>query len=471
MNQELDDLSCFFNPSSIAIIGASRNKEKAGYGILKNVISTFQDKSKIYPINPFAEEILGLRVYPSLNEIDNKIDLVIMFVSPNHIPELIEQCSEKGVRGVIIESAGFAEVGSEGLKIQNEIKTLGEKYNIRIWGGNCMGTITDELITTFEIIAEDIKRKGGLSIVGQSGYFSGAVILQLFTERFLGVRKACSIGNKIDVDETDLLRHFLQDKQTKVAAFYLEDLKKPRLFVQLAKKFTRNRPLICLLGGQSNVGKKAALSHTSSTAGGTPEIIPGVLKQAKIIPVKDFSELFDTMEIFSKLPLPIGNRLAIVTITGAGGVVGADITSRTILEIPKLNDSTKESLQAVFPDWMPPQNPVDSWPAFELHGIDGALRRIIPILFDSNEIDMIFLMIAAMNVAKTFNPEIISEMSKFSKPIITYFVGDSKVKLEWTEKIRKDGGVVCESIESGVKLFEILYAFSERIKKNKKILR
>jgi acetyltransferase len=219
-----------------------------------------------------------------------------------------------------------------------------------------------------------------------------------------------------------------------------------------------------LLGGQSNVGKEAALSHTSSTAEGTPEVISGVLKQAKIINVKDFSELFDTMEVFSKLALPNGNRLAIVTITGAGGVVGADIASKTTLEIPKLSDSTTKSLQTVFPDWMPPQNPVDSWPAFELHGIDGALHRIIPILFESNEIDMIFLMIAAMKVAKSFNPRIIGEMDKYGKPIITYFVGESKVKSKWTKSIRRDGGVVCESIESGIKLFELLSTFSKRIK-------
>jgi acetyltransferase len=225
LNQELDNLSCFFAPSSIAIVGASRNEAKPGYGILKNVISSYQKTSKIYPINPFAEEILGLRVYSSLLEIKDEIDLVIVFISPSHIPGLIEQCSKKGVRGVIIESAGFAEVGTTGLQIQNEIKRLGDKHNIRIWGGNCMGTITDELITTFEIIGEDIKKRGGLSVVGQSGYFSGAVILQLFTERFLGIRKACSIGNRIDIDETDLLSHFLKDRQTKVAAFYLEGLK------------------------------------------------------------------------------------------------------------------------------------------------------------------------------------------------------------------------------------------------------
>ena len=219
------DLSCFFHPESIAIIGVSRNSSKAGYGILKNVLWTFSRTEKIFPINPKAKEILGLKVYHSLMEVPGNIDLVICFVVPRSIPSLLKECHQKGVKGIIIESAGFAEAGKEGKAIQEEIGQLGKQLNIRIWGGNCMGTVTDELITTFEPITADMRRNGVVSIVGQSGYFSGAVILQLFTESYTGIRKAASIGNRIDIDECDLLQDFLKDEETKVAAFYLEGLK------------------------------------------------------------------------------------------------------------------------------------------------------------------------------------------------------------------------------------------------------
>ncbi len=453
------DLSCFFQPESIAVVGVSRNSKKAGYGILKNVLWSFSKTDKIFPVNPKAKDILGLKVFHSLLDIPGKIDLVICFIAPKIIPSLLKECHEKGVRGIIIESAGFAEIGKEGRKLQEQIGRLGKEYHIRIWGGNCMGTITDELITTFEPISADMRRTGGISIVGQSGYFSGAVILQFFTERAVGIRKAASIGNRIDVDESDLLQDFLDDEETTVAAFYLEGLKRPRKFLSLAKQFTKSRPLICLLGGQSEVGRSAALSHTSSTAHGSPKLLSDLLKQSKIISASEFGEFFNIVEAFDKLPIPTGNRLAIVTITGAGGVIGADIAANYDIKIPEFSKSTTQQLEEVFPKWMPPKNPLDSWPAFEIHGLDEALRQIIPILFKSNEIDMLILMIAAMQVAITFNPSVIQEMRKYRKPIVTYIVGDHSIKSQWTSQIRSEGGVVYDNIRTAIKVLDLMATF------------
>jgi acetyltransferase len=460
------DLSCFFSPKSIAVIGASRNEKKAGHGILKNILWTSpHDKSiQIFPINPKAQEILGLKVYPSLKDVPIDLDLVIMFVAPKIIPNLLKDCYRKKVRGVIIESAGFAETGEEiGIEIQNKIINLGKEYNIRIWGGNCMGTVTDELITTFEPITKQMRRKGNLSIVGQSGYFSGAIILQLFTEKFVGIRKACSIGNRFDINECDLLIDFINDQKTEVGAFYLEGLKHPKKFLSLAKKFTQDKPLICLLGGLSNVGKKAALSHTSSVAHGSSELISAALRQSNIIQVHEFGEFLNITEAFAKLPLPKGNRLAIVTITGAGGVIGSDIASNYQLEIPEFTVKTSDKLQEVFPPWMPPKNPLDSWPSFEIHGIDKALRHIIPTLFESGEIDMVLLMIAAMQVATSFDPSIIQDLQELG-PIVTYFVGESSMKNKWTIYIRSHGGIVYDDIQSAIKVLNILSSYGLKLK-------
>lgn len=451
----------FFNPQSIAIVGASRNPAKAGYGILKNVIWSFSNSNRIYPVNPSADTILGLKCYRSVQEIPDNIDLAILFTAPKYIPEILEQCYHKEVKGIIIESAGFAEVGNE--EIQDTIKRKGREYKIRIWGGNCMGTVTDNLVTTFEPFSEATRMRGNISIVGQSGYFGGAILLQLFSERKIGIRKACSIGNRIDVDENDLLLDFLADKETKVAVFYLEGFQNPRQFLRIARK--SDKPIICLIGGQSSVGKKAALSHTSSTAHGSPELLSGLLKQSGIIQVEEFGDLFNVLEAFVKLSIPDNNRLAIVTITGAGGVVGADIATKYDIEVPELSQSLTEKLQRIFPKWMPPKNPIDSWPAFELHGVDNALRQIIPIIFKSEEIDIIILMIACMSVSKSFDPGIVKDMQElFHKPIISYFVGEKAIKDEWVNQVREDGGVAYGDIKTCIRVAELLYHYKKKIK-------
>ena len=454
-------LSMFFAPKSIAVVGVSRNPSKAGHGILKNILWSFEYKDNIFPVNPSATEILGIPAFASLLEIPIDIDLVILSVPPKIIPGLMSQCYEKKVKGVIIESAGFAEVGEEGEKVQNEILKLAKKYNVRIWGANCMGTVTDTLVTTFEPFDDNIRVKGHLSIVGQSGYFGGAVLLQFFSERKIGIRKACSIGNKVDVDECDLLIDFLNDEKTNVAAFYLEGFKNPRKFLQIARKSTK--PIICLLGGQSPVGKKAVLSHTSSTAHGSPELLASLLSQSGIIQVEEFGELFNVVEAFTKLPVPKGNKLAIVTITGAGGVIGADIASKYNIELPDLSNQVTKKLQQIFPSWMPPKNPVDSWPAFELHGVDKALRKILPILLQSDEIDMVILMIACMSVAKTFDPMIVKSMNKYAKPLITYFVGDKEIKDNWTRTIRSNNGVVFDNIRTCIRTLYFLNLFKKHL--------
>jgi acetyltransferase len=451
----------FFNPQSIAIVGASRNPRKAGYGILKNVIWSFSNSNRIYPVNPSADTILGLKCYRSVEEIPDKIELAILFITPKLIPEILDQCYHKSVKGVIIESAGFAEVGNE--EIQNIIKRKGSEYKIRIWGGNCMGTVTDTLVTTFEPFNKETRLKGNVSIVGQSGYFGGAILLQLFSERKIGIRKACSIGNRIDVDENDLLLDFLADRETKVAVFYLEGFQNPRQFLRVAKK--SDKPIICLIGGQSSIGKKAALSHTSSTAHGSPEFLSGLLRHSGIFQVEEFGDLFNVVEAFVKLPIPENNRLAIVTITGAGGVIGADIAAKFDIEVPELSQSLTENLQKIFPKWMPPKNPIDSWPAFELHGVDNALKRIIPIIFKSEEIDIIILMIACMSVSESFDPGIVKDMRQlYHKPIIVYLVGEDSIKSRWTEKIREDGGVVFNDIKTCIHVAELLYHYQRKLK-------
>lgn len=453
----------FFNPQSIAVVGASRNPSKAGYMILENILKTF-DRKLIYPINPSADTILDVKCYKSLLDVQSDIDLVIFFVPPKFIPKLLIECSQKNVRGVIIQSAGLKEVGGEGEKIQEEIRKLGEQFNIRIWGGNSMATITDTLITTFLPILEGEQSKfGDVSIVGQSGYFSGAIYNLFVTERNIGIKMASSIGNRIDISENDLVEYYLHDSDTKVIGVYLEGFKDPRKFLSITRR--SKKPIVCLIGGKSKTGKKAALSHTASTASGSAEVLEGILKQGNCISVDDFGEMFDLLEGFSKLPVIKGNRITIATITGAGGVVGSDIADKNGFILPEFSEVTMKDLQNVYPPWMPPNNPLDLWPAIEIANANEAITNSLDVVFKNDEVDAAIVMMAALHLkqSKSFSPSILLElMKKYNKPILLWIVGLNDMKQQWKTEYRKESGMVLEDIQSCFNVFKKMLEFYKK---------
>jgi len=438
----------FFKPSSIAVVGASSDPSKGGNMILTNIARSW-GTNRLYPVNPRGEEIMGMRVYKSLEDIpEEQIDLVILFIPSRFIIQVLEQCVKKEVRGVIIESAGFAEVGKEGKKIQDDMVRISKTSGMRIWGGNCMAFIMKGLITTFLVI--DKVTEGNLSIVGQSGYFSGAVYEYLVTERDLNIRKACSIGNKTDVDECDLIIDFDKDPGTKVAAFYLESFKDGRKFVELAKDVSKRMPVICLPGAMSETGRQAAASHTGALITRTPsKLFKSVLTNAGVILAESFKELFDLSEAFSRLPVPEGRNLAVITITGAGGVVACDVAEKYGLNIVKLPVEAEKRLKTVFPSWMPPRNPVDAWPAFEKSGLMNALDTMLDCILAEKDVHMLIVMMASIKVAYDFDPAIIGKyINKYNKPIVTCITGEKKLTERWVKVIREGNAVNFDSIDS-----------------------
>ncbi len=456
----MSDLSMFFEPKSIAVVGASTNPKKGGHNILKNIIKSW-GKERLYPINPKADEVLGVKAYPSLLDVpEEQIDLVIIYINAKYVLDILKQCEKKKVRGVLIESAGFAEVGGEGKKIQEEMERFAKRTGIRIWGGNCMGYIMDGLITTFLDIKE--VPVGGLSLVGQSGYFSGAIYEYVVTERKLGIRKACSIGNKTDVDENDMLGDFLKDDKTEVIVLYLESFKDGRRFYELSKEVSKKKPVICLPGATSEAGKTAAASHTGAIAGSASfEILESILgKQAGVVLIRDFEEMFDLAEGFLRLPLPKGNNLGIITITGAGGVVASDLAYQYGLKVPSLPSEVEEKLKTVYPSWMPPKNPADSWPAFEQHGVIPVLKTELEAMLSNDAFDMLLIIMASIKVALDFNPEIIGEyIKKYNKPIVMWITGEKEVTEEWVDRLRKSGGVAYDGVETSIKVLRKMYDY------------
>jgi acetyltransferase len=417
-------LDCFFNPKSVAIIGASSNENKGGYHILKNVMAGF--RGKIYPVNKSYTEISDLPCYPDLASIPGNIDMAIYFIPAKELPHTVNECAEKGVKGIIIESGGFDEAGPEGHRLQKLALENAAKAGIRLWGPNCMGFIDVNKIHVFSFIHSavwpDILRGGNVGLIVQSGMLSAGFLLHALQEGVMGVSKACSIGNKCDINENDLLEYMIKDKETEVIACYLESLVDGRKFINLAKKTTK--PIIVLMGGRSAQGAKAAQSHTASLSGNY-SIARGAFKQAGIIEVFDPAELTDMARAFSKKMTchPVGGT-AVLTFSGGAGTITTDLMDDCGLELAKLSDKTLSSIAELFPAWNKPDHPLDLWIAIEQHGFEKVFQHSLTAIFNDPAVDsIIFHAYATPLIKQEFFDELMAIIKKHKKPVVLWVEG------------------------------------------------
>jgi len=428
-------LDCFFNPQSVAIIGASNNINKGGYHIIKNVTSGF--RGKIYPVNKSYKEILGIPCYPDVASIPGNVDLAIYFIPSKELPHTVNECAKKGVKGIIIESGGFNEAGEEGKILQKRALENAAKAGIRLWGPNCMGYIDANKTYVFSFIHSavwpDILRGGNVGLIVQSGMLSAGFLLHALQEGVMGVSKACSIGNKCDIDENDILEYMIKDTDTEVIACYLESLVDGRRFLNLAKK--TNKPIIVLLGGRSVQGAKAAQSHTASLSGNY-KIASAAFRQAGIIEVFDPAELTDMARGFSKkmpfYPHP-EKGTAIITFSGGAGTITTDLMDDCGLELAKLSDKTLDSIAELFPPWNKPDHPLDLWIAIEQHGFEKVFRRSLNAVFNDPAVDsIIFHTYATPFIGKEFFEELAALIKKHEKPVVLWIEG----RKDFAERLR-----------------------------------
>lgn len=385
----------FFNPGTIAVIGAS--PRKTGLQLVQNLAHGF--RGRIYPVNPKYDRIQGLTCYPALEQIPESVDLVIMLVSASLVPSLIEACRKKKISHVMLLSAGFAEVGSKGSQLQATVTDLAEKAGIRIWGPNCMGLIDAHRKYFFTFMSPRSYASGlpagGISLVVQSGMLLDAFIDDLFRTRSLGVAKVCSIGNKMDVDECDLLEYLLEDDHTQVIALYLESIARGQRFTRIARRATK--PIILLKGGRSKAGAVAAMSHTSSLAGNS-RLADAILEISRILPAHDFHQMMDLANGLSLLPeLRPGSACGVLTFSGGAGILACDLLEENGVPLARLSSETQQKMDDLFPDWMPAGHPVDLYPAMENHGHVQAYDRAISILLNDPGVDILFIHYVALN--------------------------------------------------------------------------
>jgi len=419
-------LDCFFNPKSVAIIGASSNQSKGGYSILKNVMAGF--RGKIYPVNKSYTEILGIPCYPDVASIPGNIDLAIYFIPSKELPETVNECAKKGVKGIIIESGGFTEAGEEGKILQKRALENAAKAGIRLWGPNCMGFIDANSRYVFSFIHSavwpDILRGGNVGMIVQSGMLSAGFMLHAMQEGIMGISKACSIGNKCDIDESDILEYMIDDPETEVIACYLESIINGKRFLKLAK--STNKPIIVLFGGRSVQGAKAAQSHTASLSGNY-RVTSGAFRQAGIIEVFDAGELTDMARAFSKKmvcrPAP-GKGTAILTFSGGAGTVTTDLMDDIGLPLAKLSDKTLASIGELFPPWNKPDHPLDLWIAIERHGYEKVFRRSLEAVMNDPAVDsIIFHSYSTPLIGPDFFKDMRNLVDKHEKPLVIWTAG------------------------------------------------
>ena len=348
-------LGMFFNPRSVAVIGASSNPKKLGHDVLQNLIrSGF--KGSIYPINPKAESILGLKCYPSVRDVPEALDLTVIVIPSRFVLDVMKQCGEKGIRGVIIITAGFREAGGEGVELEQEVLKLAQEHGMRIIGPNCLGII-NPFTPINASFAPAMPDQGAIAFSSQSGAL-GTALLDYALAEGIGFSNFVSLGNKADVDEVALLEDWAADENTRVIIAYVEGLRNGAAFIETARDAAKKKPIIVVKSGRTASGSKAVSSHTGSLAG-SDAAYDAAFAQAGVLRAESMQELFGWSIAFAYQPLLEGNRIAIVTNAGGPGVMATDALEQNHLVLAELQSETEQALTEGLPAAANVHNPVD----------------------------------------------------------------------------------------------------------------
>jgi acetyl coenzyme A synthetase (ADP forming)-like protein len=350
-------LAPIFEPRTIAVVGASRSRGSIGFALLHNLVVE-EFAGAIFPVNPHAESIHSLKAYPSVSAIPDPVDLAIVSVPRDAVPAVVDDCLAKGVRGLVVITAGFAETGPEGAALEARLRDRIRAHGVRMIGPNCMGVInTDPEVRLNATFAPTPARPGSIGFVSQSGAL-GVAILNVASDLGVGLTQFVSMGNKADVSGNDLIEYWEDDDATRVIALYLESFGNPRRFTEIAKRVGRKKPILVVKSGRTTEGARAASSHTGAIAG-ADVTVSAFLEQCGVLRANTIEELFDLAVALDRCPLARGNRVAIVTNAGGPGIMATDACVDLGLEMAELSAATKRELAAFLPPEASVGNPVD----------------------------------------------------------------------------------------------------------------
>jgi acetate---CoA ligase (ADP-forming) len=418
------NLKPFFEPNSVAVIGASSNTNKLGYAVLKNLHEGgYSKRGKIYPINPGAEEILGYPAFPSVQEVPDPIDLAVIVIPYPHVPDALRTCGEKGIPAAIIISAGFREAGEEGLERELELIKIARQYDIRLIGPNCLGII-DTFTPLNASFAAGTPPSGPMAFMSQSGAL-GTAVLDIALSGQLGLSKFVSLGNKADVNEIDLLKAWEDDENTAAILIYNEGIPNGAEFIEVARQVARKKPVVAIKSGVTQAGSRAVSSHTGSLAG-SEQAYQAAFQQAGVIRADSMQDLFDMALALAYQPPLTGDRIAIVTNAGGPGILATDALERAQLSLARFELETQHALEQYLPDAASAANPVDVLGDARADRYRFALETVAA---DPN-VDGIMVVLTPQAMTEIeATAEAVVELSKnVDKPILACFMGEASLK-------------------------------------------
>ncbi|MBF0389690.1 MAG: acetate--CoA ligase family protein [Desulfamplus sp.] len=453
----MDRLDAIFAPQSIAVLGASTQKGKVGHDIFANILyGGYQ--GTLYPVNPTAKSILSVKCYKSITAIPDPVDLAMLILPPKIALSAVEECITKGVKGIVIVSAGFKEVGGEGLEIEHKIQQMCKDAKIRLVGPNCLGVINPSPSVSLNAsFSKRMPTHGNISFISQSGALCTAV-LDFAADKGFGFSKFISIGNKADVDELDLLRYYHKDPHTDVVMIYMEELSRPaKEFISEVREMTSGvnpTPVVVIKSGTSDAGAAAAASHTGSLAG-SDTIYDAIFEQSGIIRCRTVNELFDYAQAIASKKVPKGDKIAIVTNAGGPGIIATDMSEHSGLKLAKFSDETVRELHKYLPPTANFHNPVDVIGDAARDRYENTLGTVI----SDSGVDSVLIILTPQSMTDAMGTAeaIVSIAKKSVKPIVCAFMGVVDVS-DGVKLLQQNNVPVYQFPESAARALGALYA-------------
>jgi len=410
----------FMEPESVALIGISRKSGPGSFNIMESMIK-FGFSGKVFPVNPKADKILGKKVYPNIRAVKEKIDLAVISAPREDTISILKDCVASKIKAVIVVNQGFADADGRGKEIQKEMTEIAQKDGIRILGPNTLGVLNNfnNFTTSFMPI---IKERTPVGLICQSGiFFVGA-------QEFSGtIGKGIDIGNASDISFYEALSYLGKDPEIKIIAIHMEGLTKGKEFLSLTKKVVKEKPIIILKTGSSKTGARAAISH-SGTMAGNYQVYKASLKQAGVIFLEEDGQMKYAVKTLLNLPAIKGNRIAVITYSGAAGIMVTDALEKYGLKLTSLSPETIQEVAELSPDWMPLGNPLDIWPAVMKHGTGKAYSIALTAVLNDPQVDGVICIAIAPKMPEFSFLEISESLNRVtrklpSKPVVAWLYG------------------------------------------------
>lgn len=437
------DLTKLFEPTTVAVVGASANPEKTGHLTLRNLVEGGYP-GRFYPVNPRGGEILGLRVYKRVREIPEPIDLAVLSIPASEVAPTLEDCVENGTRFAVVIAAGFKEAGEEGARLEEEIVRIARRGGIRLIGPNTIGFINGHRNLIASGVPFRAWRSSGISIVCQSGIFAGGLAAWIMTNRLMGIGKVIALGNKCDLDESDMLEYLGSDEDTRVIGLHLEGIADGRRFIEAARRAVKKKPVVVVKAARTELGGQAALSHTGSLAI-DDRVVDAALRQAGVIRANNLVEMLDYLKAFEYQPLPRGNRVGMLTLSGAMAVLASDACFDNGLRLAELSEkTTKRVREEIMPPGISVTNPIDVWAALGAGPAKAHAVAFEGALADENTDAVIAILLPLRPTNHDVEQSIGGVLSRYrgtGKTILVCLLGGEFLKT-WFEKL-EDMGLPC----------------------------